>query len=357
VVVIPANARGPRSDETDTAFSVLLIADPGAPAALAERVAESLPRVLADRVGIPPRWEISVRIQPYLPDEQATFADVIELVDPAGEDEDIVVYLTDLPRRDGTMPVLLDVSLTHRFALISIAGVGAFIQRRVAALVELAIAEVVQEPQLIPAHAKRLPRAQIGEDIRYFAPKGLRRLRLLAGMVRANRPWRLVTGLSRVLVGAFATGAIGLATNTIWQFSDAMGPWRLATATILSIAAMIAWLILDHELWERPRSPTERERARLYNAATLVTLFIGVAVLYVPLFFLLLSAAGVLMPAEVLARNLGHPVGIYDYLRLAWLLASIATVGGALGSGLEDDEAVKAAAYGVRQRRRFEDSG
>jgi hypothetical protein len=57
----------------------------------------------------------------------------------------------------------------------------------------------------------------------------------------------------------------------------------------------------------------------------------------------------------VFAQTLGHPVSLADYLSLAWLVASIATVGGALGSGLEDDDGVKAAAYGVRQRQRFDE--
>ncbi|WP_280443687.1 hypothetical protein [Nocardia brasiliensis] len=337
-------------------ISVLLIADPGKPAAVAERLAECLPGRLRNRDRSQRRWTTCVRRKPYLPDEQADFADVIDTVDPSSEAEDLVVYLTDLPRREDTLPVVADVSADQKFALISVAGVGGIhIEQRVRAITELAITHMLGDPELTPPGAARLfPSAPITDGVRYFAPPGLRRLRLLSGMVRANRPWRLVTGLSKVLVGAFATGAVALATSTIWMFADTMGPWRMGAATVLSIVAMILWLILDHELWERPKSPAERERSVVYNIATVITLGTGVGVLHAALFCLLLFTACLTLPAELLSRILGHGVNFSDYLTLAWLLASIATIGGALGSGLEDDAAVKEVAYGVRQRHRLE---
>jgi hypothetical protein len=344
---------------TGSGFSitVLLIADPGVAAELAQGFADSLPAELSDRMKSVALCDVSVRVEPYLPDEQAPFLEVIELVDPSSHDANLVIYLTDLPRRDGTLPVIADVSREHGFALISIPGLGATsLSRRVREVVALVIGELIGAPGLAIGGAARLPSARFDRGVRYFAPRGLRRLRLLAGMVRANRPWLLVTGLSRVLVGAFASGALGLASYTIWLFSDTMGAWRMAAATILSIAMMVAWLIFDHRLWERPHSRAERQRSVLYNTATLVTLGIGVMVLYVALFCLLLGAAGLSLAAGLFARTVGHPAGVMDYLKLAWLLASIAAVGGALGSGLEDDRAIKAAAYGVRQRQRFSQS-
>ncbi|WP_213934840.1 hypothetical protein [Rhodococcus sp. B50] len=352
------HVQGSRSGTGGEQVSVLLIADPGEPAALAERIAEDLPERLRNSGRLERQWTTYVRNEPYLPDEQADFADVIDTVDPSSEQEDIVVYLTDLPRREDTLPVVADVSADHKFALISVAGVGGIdIERRVRTVTELAIARVLGEPELMPpGAARRFPCVQTEDGLRYLAPSGLRRLRLLSGMVRANRPWRLVTGLSKVLVGAFATGAIALATNTIWLFADTMGPWRMSAVTVLSIVAMILWLIIEHELWERPKSPEERNRSVLYNTATIVTLVIGVIVLHVALFGLLLFTACLTLPSELLSRILGHGVNFSDYLTLAWLLASIATIGGALGSGLEDDAAVREAAYGVRQRQRLEET-
>ncbi len=334
--------------------TVLLIADPGVPARLAERTAEGLPAELADRPNSPVRWATSVQVEPHLRDEHVSLGEVIESIEPLEKNADVVVYLTDLPRRDGTLPVLAEISAGHRFGLISVAGVGAaFVASRVQTLVVLAVAVVTNQRDLLPQKAARLPSTETLEEVRYFAPRGLRRFRLLAGMVRANRPWRLVVGLSKVLVVALGSGALALATDTIWKFADTMGPWRMSATTVLSIGAMVAWLILDHELWERPTSSAERSRATLYNIATLVTLLVGVVVLHVALFLSMLFTAAILLTPEIFAQAVGHPIAAADYLSLAWLIASIATVGGALGSGLEDDDGVRAAAYGVRQRQRF----
>jgi hypothetical protein len=340
-----------------TPSSILLIADPGVPAGIADRLSDSLPNALTDRAAVDGKWDVSVRRDSYPFDEHAEVFEVIRTVDPAGETEDIVIYLTDLARRLGTTPVIADISVHDRFGLISIPGVGGvFINRRVKKLAQTVVAEVTGQSEKQNGSVKRLTRTQEGDVVRYVAPKALSRLQLLAGMVYANRPWRLVSGMSKVMMAAFATGAVSLSYPTIWQLSDTMGPWRLSAATILASAAMIAWLIVEHKLWERPHSAGERERAVIYNAATVVTLTIGVAIFHGGLFILLLLTAWWTLPPQMIAQNIGHPAGLSSLLLMAWLVAAVATLGGALGSGFEDDEAVKSAAYGVRQRQRFDKS-
>jgi hypothetical protein len=335
--------------------SILLVADPGAPAAIAERLSDALPSALTDGTAENGKWDVSVRRHAYPIDEHAEVSDVVGTIDPAAETQDIVIYLTDLPRRQGTTPVIADISVSDRLGLISIPGIGGvFIDRRVRKLARTVVAEVTDPSDKHNPSAKRLTRTEDHGVVRYFAPTTLSRLRLLAGMVYANRPWRLVTGMSKVMMAAFATGAVSLAYPTIWQLSASMGPWRLSTATVLASSALIAWLIIEHKLWERPHSAAERERAVLYNASTLVTLLIGVIIFHAGLFVLLLLTAWWTLPPQLVANNIGQPVTLSTLLLMAWLVSAVATLGGALGSGMEDDEAVRAAAYGARQRQRFD---
>jgi len=159
------------------------------------------------------------------------------------------------------------------------------------------------------------------------------------------------------LVAALTTGAIATINSMVWLLAGSLSSWRLFVATIASVVLVVTWLVIDGELWDRPdeSSPEALERSLLYNIATLVTLTIGVTVLQLALFVSILFAASITLTPDLFARTLGHPVSIADYLSLGWLVASIATVGGALGSGLEDDDGVRAAAYGIRQRQRFDE--
>ena len=330
--------------------SVLVIADPGTTEMIGERLSEALAGwESADG------WEVSTRSQAYPIEDHTDFVDVVSTLDPDSVSEDIVIYLTDLPRRSGMIPLVAEIDLSRRLAVISIPGMGAaFIERRTTNLARTVVAEMSSEPSEPGPKGERFQRVQDGDVVRYVAPSKLSRFRLLAGMVHANRPWRVVAGMSKVMMAAFATGAVSLAYGTMWELSDNMGPWRLGVATVLSIAAMIAWLIIEHELWERPTTPGERERAVLYNMSTIVTLTIGVMVFYVAVFVLLLLTAWWTIPPDMFADQIGHPAGFSSLAIMAWLVASVATLGGALGSGMEDDDAVRAATYGARQRQRFE---
>ena len=119
-------------------------------------------------------------------------------------------------------------------------------------------------------------------------------------MVLANRPWLLVPGLKSALVAALATGAVATINSTVWLLAGSLSWWRLVVATIASVALVVAWLVIDGELWDRPDddSSEARERSRLYNTSTLVTLTAGVLICYLALYVVnLVWALFVLDPA------------------------------------------------------------
>jgi hypothetical protein len=65
-----------------------------------------------------------------------------------------------------------------------------------------------------------------------------------------------------------------------------------------------------------------------------------------------LTAVSFLVDGRVLGSQPGHPAGATGYLDLAWPATSVAVVAGAVGSSLESDEAVRAAAYSRREQER-----
>ena len=101
-----------------------LLTDPDLPAELAEQLAAELPELLAEHLDDQVPWQIRVGCERFdLADEQQILA--VAHQRRAREGWDLVVCLTDLPRRSGLRPILAEVSLTDRVALASLPAFGA----------------------------------------------------------------------------------------------------------------------------------------------------------------------------------------------------------------------------------------
>ncbi|MFE7894708.1 hypothetical protein [Streptomyces sp. NPDC057412] len=364
----------PKSSQDVTV--VALLADPDAPTEIAQRMARRLPDRLARKAGRGRRFEVEVVSEPIAAgteDPPTVMRRIRERAD--SENWDIVVALTDLLLHSHGRKLVVDLSHEHGLALLSLPSLGGWrLQKRAQRAVEEAVLSLTQARTAEPEGAQRrdAPRERLFDDLvapirpdtvdedetadlRYITsgPRGY--LRLLAGMVRANRPWRLVPGLSKALAAALATGAIATVNATVWNLAAALSTPRLVFAMVGSVALMIGWLIVDAHLWHRTGeiSAEARKRAVLYNASTVLTVGIGVLVCYVGLLVINLLWALFIINDRVFSAMTRSPLHATEYWTLAWFVASVATVGGALGSGLESDEAIRAAAYSKREQVRL----
>lgn len=360
---------------TDRRTVVLgLLADPGLPEELAADLAGTLPDLLARDTDGAIRWKVETSTQALMLDEHG----VLPVV-PTGQRAlaergwDLVILMTDLPRRAGFQPILSDDGLRTGVALVSVPALGGISLRRQArkAIVHLVAEHGVEilspgvdvnsrsrlrpwgkRPLGLVGEVERVSSEDEGIDSHLVLTGASGRLRLLVGMVVANRPWRLVPSLSPALAGAAAGAAFGVFYSSMWQLANEMSVGRLALINALAVLALITWLIIDNNLWERPSNRQLREEAVLYNAATALSITVGVLCAYMLLYMITLISALVVIPPDYLSATLKQPVRIAGFATIAWLAASMGTIAGALGSGLASENAVRRAAYSNREQER-----
>jgi hypothetical protein len=373
------NASDAGTAEVADAESVTLglLVAPGLPEELGRELADELAPLLAERVTDAVDWSVPVLTDPVAGDPHGGATMMVDAARRRMLEEgwDLAIVLTDLPLRAGPRPVVAGASATHGVALLSLPALGAVGLRRrsldaLLRLVDGLAGESLDvritsgaaddaaraarrgriDRRLVELAAPVRPERAASDDIdvRFVAAVVRGNLRLLTGMVHANRPWRLIARLSRALTAAIATVAFALVTSDIWRLADTLSWVRLALLSVLSISGIVVFLTVAHNLWERPQPQERREQAILFNVATTLTLTLGVLTLYVALLVLSIAGAALLVDPDAMAQQLGHDVGFATYVRLAWLAGSLATIAGALGAGLESDAAVREAAYGYR---------
>jgi hypothetical protein len=377
-----------------------LIAAPEIPEKIARELAAELPGLLEKHVAGNVSWDVSVVVDPLT----GTGREAPELLDACHErlrqeGWDLAVCLTDLPvYREGRL-IAADASAARRVACLSLPALGATRlgpwAREAAVQLVAELYAKIREPgeeepspdgektesragagsaRLPGPHPRRLVRPRpvglvapfrrieppdedmkdMGVDARFVSPGARGHLRLWAGMVLANRPWKILPSFKGALAAAFATGAYALVIPTIWMLADAVGSARLLLLMASATTAMVVWIIVAHHLWERTNDQEARHWTALYNGVTVLTITTAVLLAYTVLFMLVLLAAAVFVPGAYFQSTLKHPVGPTDYATLAWLGTSLATVAGAIGSSLEHEDTVREVAYGYRQKRRNE---
>lgn len=347
-----------------------LLTAPGLTHNVAVRLARRLPATLGERF---PGFEWKTEVKEEALAGATPSASRVDLVQICrrrmlAEGWDFAICLTDLPLHLGRRPVTAHASVALGVGVVSLPALGAVdlehrVRQAALRLIDGLLGERTdRRAKAGGARRRRLSRmrtrlhllsspvgyADVEDDrtIQFVTAVGRGNFRLLVGMVRANRPWRLISGLSRALVGALGTTAFGLASTGVWRLADGMGWARLIALSLGSVAVTGTSLIVVHQLWERSPGPGARERVVLFNLVTAITITLGVLTLYLALMVIITGAAVTLIAPGVLEGEVHHSVDAADYFRLAWVLTSLATLGGALGGAVESDEAVRAAAYG-----------
>ena len=344
-----------------------LLADPGAPAEMAGRVADDLADATAEHRDGAERWTVRTQVR-TLPPLTEGYGDLADVARDCMDEErwDAVVCFTDSPLRDGRYALIADLLREARVAVLSLPAFGALPLRRHVGAVAAELSQELTEPpneqqsreaeqrQEGAATRSRRFRRVISPDpdvtVRIMASHAS--VRLLAGLVLANRPWRLLAGLKGALAAALATSAYVLINPSVWQFADQVSPLKLTLMMVFAIAGMVVWLIVNHGLWESAAEQRNPRNVRLFNASTTATLLIGLACAFILLWLVNVLAEVFLIDAGFLERTLRHPVGLGDYLAIAWFATSVSFLAGAIGSGFEDEESVRKAAYSQRERER-----
>jgi len=360
------------------------------PEILARRIVDSLPEIFSHLIEGNTEWNVQIVVD-SLP---GAAEDVQEIIKEAAllkeqHDWNYAICLTDLPIYSDKHLVLADANPETGVAQISLPAFGAYpMKNRVKQAIIQMVSELyygnfldhpvkmaqkgigpLSQSKQRSLHQILLKSLRFSSIRRIEAPKEMKnisvrfivtpllnsRFRVLLGMTYANRPWTILPSFKSVVAIAFGTGAYGLIFTTLWKLSVSYNIYRFLGLNVVAVISMVLWIILSHNLWETPRGTNSPRMRKIYNNTTILTLTVAVVIYYAVLFVLFLIAVSVFVPPSLFgeATGLKGEVTLLHFLRLAWLVTSVATLAGAIGAGMENGDRVRNVTYGYRQQQRY----
>ncbi|WP_100010198.1 hypothetical protein [Lentibacillus sediminis] len=365
-------------------ITVGLISTPGLPADINQDLMKELPGLLSKMIDPQVSWETEMTVDPLVGVAEDT-KQVLEKTNNIKEENgwDYAISLTDLPFFFEKNVVVGNAILEQRVAQISIPSFGLLPMRKRIRRAMLKLMENLYEgtPSETDNHTtqtrtgrrklkKKLKKPfalspiskeegysnQTGADLRYvIKSRFIGYIRVLLGMTNANQPWKAFFSFYKVLAISFATGTYISIFSTPWQLSVLYSNYRMIFMMLLAIFGMVIWVIFSQNLWEKPTEQGKKRWRRLYNGTTFLTLLTIVGINYIVLFGMFSISTSLFVPPDLFQVSTGmdkDPMANY-YFNLVWLITSLGTLAGAIGTGLEREEKIRDITYSFRQQQRY----
>lgn len=353
-------------------ITIGLISSPDSPANLINKISDQLKMSFKNEINKDIDWQFEIKVNIFVGAAEYVSETINKAVKMKEENNwDYAVCITDLPSFSERKAVITDISTKSGVGLISLPSFGAFplkkrIIKALTYIVEVLNKHNQEDIKEVTSGINRIflfskikrviPEEDTNTDIRYILQSRLIGwLRVISGMVFANRPWQAIGTFKRILTLAFATGTYISIFSIPWQLSVAYTPSRFVALMLLSMTGMVVWIIFAHHLWEKSTSKSQSQYRLLYNITTVMTLIVITIINYSVLYILFMLSISLFVPEGIfdVVTKEGANDSIENYLRLAWLTTSLGLLVGAVGATVEKEENIRRFTYSYRQRNRY----
>ncbi|OHO68906.1 5,10-methylene-tetrahydrofolate dehydrogenase [Staphylococcus sp. HMSC036D05] len=348
--------------------TVGIIPSPGVAHEHAKKIIPRVKKLLTERIDGDNHWNFDIKVDLMI----GSAEDVHESVDKAAKLKeqhqwDYVICLTDLPSISDNKVVISDYNSEKQVAMLSLPSLGVIdLKRKLIKTVTSLIEQLYYErpkSKNAPHPFVRMKAVEPEEDEsskeRYINTLFIMSwIQLVAGLTRANQPWKNIFNFKKIISVAFATGTYISIFSMPWELSVIYSPFRLILLMVTAIVGMAGWLFYAHQLLERKTAKSQRVYRYIYNSTTLVTLSMITLINYFILYILLAVSITLFVPVDLFNSwtSAKAQFTFTNYLRLIWFVASLGLLAGAMGSTVENEEKIRRITYSYRQYHRYKEA-
>ena len=348
--------------------TVGIIPSPGVAHEHAKKIIPRVKKLLTERIDGDNHWNLDIKVDLMI----GSAEDVHESVDKAAKLKeqhqwDYVICLTDLPSISDNKVVISDYNSEKQVVMLSLPSLGVIdLKRKLIKTVTSLIEQLYYEKpksKNAPHPFVRMKAVEPEEDEsskeRYINTLFIMSwIQLVAGLTRANQPWKNIFNFKKIISVAFATGTYISIFSMPWELSVIYSPFRLILLMVIAIVGMAGWLFYAHQLLERKTAKSQRVYRYIYNSTTLVTLSMITLINYFILYILLAISITLFVPVDLFNSwtSAKAQFTFTNYLRLIWFVASLGLLAGAMGSTVENEEKIRRITYSYRQYHRYKEA-